>query len=449
MHVDSRKQNDLADWLSYIESLHAKDIELGLSRVMQVAKNLNINKVAKKIITVAGTNGKGSCISVMESALSHSKYSVGSYTSPHLLKFSERIKLNGNEVNAAELCEAFTAVEKARDNIQLTYFEFTTLGALLIFSQMELDFALLEVGLGGRLDAVNIIDADVSIITSIDLDHQDWLGDDREAIGREKAGIIRENKPVVYGDKNPTNSVLAAAESKKAPIFLAGRDFWWRIDASESSFSLFAKFSMNEALVDLPIPNLALSNVSMGIQALFLAGIKIDLERLRFSLRQLHLPGRFDKCLDKCTGVKVILDVAHNPAAALMLANNIQHELEKNPRIKQISVVIGVMADKDIGSIVRNLRPYVNSWYISELDSSRSMSARDIAACMNVEDRIILANGRSFAECYNQACAELLNYQEVKKDCDGVIIVTGSFLSVTAVQELVERTQIAPGGFIF
>ena len=443
MHCDSQKQNDLADWLSYIESLHGKDIELGLSRVMQVATNLKINKVAKKTITVAGTNGKGSCISVMESALSHTKYSVGSYTSPHLLNFSERIKLNGSEVNVTELCEAFTAVEKARDNIQLTYFEFTTLVAFFIFSQIELDFALLEVGLGGRLDAVNIIDADVSIITSIDLDHQDWLGNDREAIGREKAGIIREKKPVVYGDQHPTNSVLAVAESKKAPIFLAGRDFQWSIDANESSFSLSGKFPMNEALVDLPIPSLALSNVSLGLQALFLAGVTIDHKRLKFSLRQLHLPGRFDRCIDKLTGVRVILDVAHNPAAALMLASNIQRELQKNSGIKQISVVIGVMADKDIGAIVTNLRPCVNSWYISELDSSRSMSVKDIATCMKVEDRVILANGRSFAECYNQACADLLKYQEVKKDCEGVVIVTGSFLSVAAVQELIEHKKIS------
>ena len=439
MHFDLPNQRDLADWLSYIESIHPKNIGLELGRVMQVAESLEIDKIARKTITVAGTNGKGSCVATMESILNHSGHSVGSYTSPHLLRFTERIKLNGKEVSESALCEAFNTVENARGDVELTYFEFSTLAALLIFSRKELDFALLEVGLGGRLDAVNIVDADVSIITSIDLDHQGWLGDDRESIGREKAGIIRENKPVVYGDQSPTNSVLAEAKSKNAPLFLAGRDFQWRKDTNESSFSWLGKAATKENLVDLPTPNLALSNISLGIQALYLTGVKIDHERLKLSLRQLYLPGRFDDCVDKSTGVKVILDVAHNPAAALMLANNIKCELEKNPKIKQISVVIGLMADKDIGGFVAQLHPYVDSWYVSELDSDRAVSARDIAACLYDGDRIVLANGRPFVECYHQACSDLLYYQQAETDSEGIIIVTGSFLSVTAVQEAVER----------
>ena len=439
MHYDLADQNNLANWLSYIESIHLKDIDLELSRVTQVAKNLEIRKVAKKTIVVAGTNGKGSCIAVMESMLNHSGYNVGSYTSPHILRFSERIKLNGNEVDDSALCEAFTAVENARGDIQLTYFEFATLAAFFIFSQMELDFALLEVGLGGRLDAVNIVDADVSIITSIDLDHEDWLGADRESIGREKAGIIRENKPVVYGDQNPTNSVLDIAKSNEAPLYLAGRDFHWSVDSNESSFSWFGKSGVKEVLVDLPIPGLALCNVSLGIQGLLLAGINIDYEKLKLSLKRLYLPGRFDKCIDKVTGVKVILDVAHNPAAALMLANNIKQELDENSRIKQISVVIGVMADKDIKEFAARLQPYVDNWYVSELNSTRSMSATDIEACLNMEDHIISANGRTFTECYNQACLELLNYQRTETECEGIVIVTGSFLSVAAVHGLVRH----------
>ena len=439
MHFGLPSQRNLGDWLSYIESTHPKDIDLGLGRVMKVAENLEIEKVAKKTITVAGTNGKGSCVATMESILNHSGHNIGSYTSPHILRFTERIKLNGKEVSESALCEAFTTVENARGDVALTYFEFSTLAALLIFSRKELDFVLLEVGLGGRLDAVNIVDADVAIITSIDLDHQGWLGDDRESIGREKAGIIRENKPVVYGDQIATNSVLAEAKSKNAPLFLAGRDFQWRENTNGSSFAWLGKSAVKENFVDLPTPNLALSNISLGIQALYLTGVKIDHEILKLSLRQLYLPGRFDSCVDKSTGVKVILDVAHNPAAALMLANNIKCELEKNPKIKQISAVIGLMADKDIGGFVAKLQPYVDSWYVCELDSDRAASARDISAHLYDGNRIVLANGRSFVECYNQACSDLLHYQQVETDCEGIIIVTGSFLSVTAVQGAVKR----------
>ena len=190
-------QNELSWWLSYIDSISASEVELGLDRVGQVAEKLGIQTLAKNTIVVAGTNGKGSCIAAMESILKRVGCSVGTYTSPHISRFSERIKLNGVEVGERQLCAAFNFVDHAREDVKLTYFEFSTLVAFVIFAQSQLDFALLEVGLGGRLDAVNIIDADVSIITSIDLDHQDWLGDDRESIGREKAGIIRKNKPVL------------------------------------------------------------------------------------------------------------------------------------------------------------------------------------------------------------------------------------------------------------
>ena len=364
MSFDSLNKNDLSFWLAYIESLNIKEIELGLNRVIQVAQNLGVEAVAEKTIMIAGTNGKGSCVAAMEVILRDLGYKVGSYTSPHILRFNERIKLDGAEIADEILCAAFLAVENARGDIKLTYFEFTTLVAFLIFSKRKLDFALLEVGLGGRLDAVNIIEADVAVITSIDLDHQEWLGKDRESIGYEKAGIIKKNRPVVYGDSNPTKSVLATAESLNSKIFLKGRDFDHQIKTEDKSFDWSGGRDMNENISGLPIPNLAIENVSIGMQALSVAGIEIDVKFLRSSLRRLYLPGRFEKCVDALTGVSVVLDVAHNPAAASMLASNISRELSINHRIKQISVVIGLMADKDVRGFIAELRPFVDSWYV-------------------------------------------------------------------------------------
>ena len=366
-------------------------------------------------------------------------YKVGCNTSPHILRFNERIKLDGAEIADEILCAAFLAVENARGDIKLTYFEFTTLVAFLIFSKRKLDFALLEVGLGGRLDAVNIIEADVAVITSIDLDHQEWLGKDRESIGYEKAGIIKKNRPIVYGDSNPTKSVLATAESLNSKIFLKGRDFDHQIKTEDKSFNWSGGRDMNENISGLPIPNLAIENVSIGMQALSVAGIEIDVKVLRSSLRRLYLPGRFEKCVDALTGVSVVLDVAHNPAAASMLASNISRELSINHRIKQISVVIGLMADKDVRGFIAELRPFVDSWYVAGFDDPRAMPVKNLAACLDNEDRIILPDDRTFLECYNQACADLFLYQKKEAGSGGLIIVTGSFLCVSAVQESVKR----------
>ena len=277
------------------------------------------------------------------------------------------------------------------------------------------------------------------VITSIDLDHQEWLGKDRESIGYEKAGIIKKNRPVVYGDSNPTKSVLATAESLNSKIFLKGRDFDHQIKTEDKSFNWSGGRDMNENISGLPIPNLAIENVSIGMQALSVAGIEIDVKFLRSSLRRLYLPGRFEKCVDAFTGVSVVLDVAHNPAAASMLASNISRELSINHRIKQISVVIGLMADKDVRGFIAELRPFVDSWYVAGFDDPRAMPVKNLAACLDNEDRIILPDDRTFLECYNQACADLFSYQKKEAGSGGLIIVTGSFLCVSAVQESVKR----------
>ena len=433
-------QNELSWWLSYIDSISAREVELGLDRVGQVAEKLGIQTLAKNTIVVAGTNGKGSCIAAMESILKRVGCNVGTYTSPHIARFSERIKLNGVEVEERQLCKAFKLVDDTRGDVKLTYFEFSTLVAFVIFAQGQLDFALLEVGLGGRLDAVNIIDADVSIITSIDLDHQDWLGDNRESIGREKAGIIRKNKPLVYGDKNPTSSVLGLAKSNKARVYLVGRDFFWNENRSTSTFTWFGGFESKQTVFEeLPLPNLSLGNVSLAIQALYLTNAGFDRNILKLALNGLHLPGRFDKCVDKATGVNVILDVAHNTAAVAMLGSNLRKELEVNSYIKQISVVIGVMADKDVNGITSELIKLADNWYISDVDSARSMPANKVAASIDVDDKTSIVESGSLVDGYNRACSDLSIYQQENPGHEGLVVVTGSFLCVEAVQALVTR----------
>ena len=433
-------QNELSWWLSYIDSISAREVELGLDRVGQVAEKLGIQTLAKNTIVVAGTNGKGSCIAAMESILKRVGCNVGTYTSPHIARFSERIKLNGVEVEERQLCAAFKLVDDTRGEVKLTYFECSTLVAFGIFAQNQLDFALLEVGLGGRLDAVNIIDADVSIITSIDLDHQDWLGDNRESIGREKAGIIRKNKPLVYGDKNPTSSVLGLAKSNKSRVYLVGRDFFWNENRSTSTFTWFGGFESKQTVFEeLPLPNLSLGNVSLAIQALYLMNVGFDRNILKFALNGLYLPGRFDKCVDKVTGVNVILDVAHNTAAAAMLGSNLRKELVVNSYIKQISVVIGVMADKDVNGITSELIKLADNWYISDVDSARSMPANKVAASIDVDDKTSIVKSGSLVDGYNRACSDLSIYQQENPGHKGLVVVTGSFLCVGAVQALVTR----------
>ncbi len=241
----------LADWLAWQETLHPNVIDLGLERVASVASRMGLGRPANTVITVAGTNGKGSCVALLESILDAAGYRVGVYSSPHLLRYNERVRVCGQEVDDAALCAAFERIDQARGATSLTYFEFGTLAALEIFAQADLDVAVLEVGLGGRLDAVNIVDADVALITSIDIDHVEWLGPDRESIGREKAGILRPAMPAVYGEADPPRSVLAQAESLAAPLHCLERDYRY----SEATDSWDWRSDSN-SYTGLPLPNL-------------------------------------------------------------------------------------------------------------------------------------------------------------------------------------------------
>jgi dihydrofolate synthase/folylpolyglutamate synthase len=354
----------LADWLDYQQRIHPRAIELGLDRVREVWQRLGAPRPAPLVVTVGGTNGKGSTVAFLEAMLRAAGRRVGAYTSPHLRRYNERVRVCGAEVGDAALIDAFTRIEAARGAVPLTYFEFGTLAALWIFAQSGLDAAVLEVGLGGRLDAVNLIDADAAIVTTVDLDHQDWLGNDRDSIGREKAGIFRPGRPAVIGTRTPPAGLIAEAERIGARLLRAGRDFhitpmvdaWcWRCGA--------------EALT-LPEPMLAapcqIDNVAAAIAAWHALRERLGWEPRAFAdgVRAARLPARLQRFV-KPDAAELVIDVGHNPQAAAVLADWLQGQ---SPRGRTYAV-FGALADKDVGGIVAPLAAHVARWYGGGLDA--------------------------------------------------------------------------------
>ena len=369
MHFDS-----LTDWLAWQETLHPNAIDMGLERVASVASSMGLGRPATTVITVAGTNGKGSCVALLESILGAAGYQVGVYSSPHLLRYNERVRVCGQEADDAALCAAFAAIDPARGATSLTYFEFGTLAALAIFAQADLDVAVLEVGLGGRLDAVNIVDADVALITSVGIDHVEWLGPDRESIGREKAGILRPATPAVYGEADVPRSVLAQAERLAAPVHCLGRDYRY----SQADDRWHWRSDLNN-YTDLPLPNLPgefqLQNAAAVLMALQLLASRLPVtaEALHSGLRTVRLPGRFQVFPGR---VEWILDVAHNPHAARALAE----ALRQRPCAGRTHLVLAMLADKDAAGVCAALRPTVDVWYCAALTGPRGQSGAQLAA---------------------------------------------------------------------
>ncbi|MFA0810639.1 bifunctional tetrahydrofolate synthase/dihydrofolate synthase [Microbulbifer epialgicus] len=354
----------LQDWLSRLEQLHPTEIELGLERVSSVAATLGVQKPAPTVITVAGTNGKGSCVATMEALLCAAGHSVGAYSSPHLLRFNERVRVNGVEISDLELVRAFEAVETARGEISLTYFEFSTLAALWLYERAGVEFALLEVGLGGRLDAVNLVDADLAIITSVAIDHEDWLGSDREVIGREKAGVLRPGAPFVCADKNPPQSVLSAAEKQANSSYFIGRDFSLIESEGEEKYQ-FGDLQLTIPPISLPRPSIA-----AAITALVLQGVLSE-EGVESALANITLPGRCEQLLwhDR----NLLLDVGHNPAAAEHLAR----WLDANPVSGETHALVAVMADKDLVGLFAPLSNQVSRWHPALLPGNDRAAGAD------------------------------------------------------------------------
>ncbi|NZA27616.1 bifunctional tetrahydrofolate synthase/dihydrofolate synthase [Luteimonas sp. SJ-92] len=353
----------LADWLGHIERQHPREIEMGLERARAVAERLRLRRPARRTIAVAGTNGKGSTVAFIEAIARAAGWRVGAYTSPHLFDYNERVRVDGRPADDAALVEAFAAIETARlaaPAVPLTYFEFGTLAALWLFARQRLDLAVLEVGLGGRLDAVNLVDADVAVITTVDLDHQDWLGADREAIGHEKAGIARAWKPLVLGEDDPPSSVLGHAYAIGASAIRAGSDFMFEPLAGGGW-----RWREVGYAVDLPDPRLPGAvqrrNAATAIAALRALRRSLPKAAIVAGLASAELPARLQRL--QRDGVEIVVDVGHNPQAARVLAD----WLRATPPSGRTHAVYAALADKDAAGVVAALEHAVDAWYLAGL----------------------------------------------------------------------------------
>ncbi|ETX11585.1 folylpolyglutamate synthase [Marinomonas ushuaiensis DSM 15871] len=405
----------LASWLSYIESQHPSEIELGLDRGAKVLDRLNLSRPKHKVITVAGTNGKGSTCAMLTQYLCAQGYSVGTYTSPHFLVFNERVALNNTPCDDDILCRAFEVIEAARGDIPLTYFEFSTLAALWIFEESCLDYWVLEVGLGGRLDSVNMVDTDVAVVTSISLDHVDWLGDNLDVIAREKTGIARKDKLLISGVVNPPITIAETALEIGAYLKQKGEDFSF---ISDSDICTWSWSGHGQSFSNLPMPSLPLQNAATVIAVLVYMGLDPKQDDLVSLFHTAELTGRFQKV---SSAPDVFIDVAHNPEAAIELAYRIE-DLSKSP-----IAVCGMLKDKDISRVVEHLASSFSDWYCCDLSGPRGAKAEEI-----IDN--VLRNSPNLSQCVSvfdsvQAAfsAALVKAKKEQRS----IIVFGSFITVS------------------
>ena len=406
----------LVTWLHYLEHLHAQAIDLGLERVKQVAEHLQLLQPAATIFTVAGTNGKGTTCCTLESILLAAGLRVGVYSSPHLVRYTERVRIQGKELPEALHTQAFADIEAGRGAVSLTYFEFGTLSALQLFKQANLDVVILEVGLGGRLDATNIVDADVSVVTSIAIDHTDWVGNDRESIGREKAGVFRQGRPAVFGEPAMPGTIADVAAEKGAQLRRRGRD--WEYSMQRETWSWQDK---QRELSRLPLPNVPLANAATALAALHYSSLNVSEEAIRHGLQHAALPGRFQTVQ---ASPRLILDVAHNPHAAAYLAKR----LAELPKTGKVRAVVGMLSDKDIAGTLAHLTPLVDAWYCAPLEGPRGATAQQIAEH--------LTRSQSFSDvvaAWKQAMSEATEQD--------IVIVCGSFHTVAHVMEALDEEK--------
>lgn len=362
----------LHEWLQWQETLHPSEIDLGLDRVRAVMQRMQLGKPDFTVISVAGTNGKGSCVAMLDTIYRSAGFKVGAYTSPHIHRYNERICINGEEISDTALCEAFERIDQCRDDISLTYFEFGTLAAIALFHEADIDVAILEVGLGGRLDAVNVLDADVALVTSIGLDHQDWLGDTRESVALEKAGITRSQRPTVCGDTDPPQTLINHLSKIESPLYLLNRDFQCQKEASTWHWR-----SEKRARHALPRPALRgeiqFNNAASVLMVLQLLEDRFPVSNanIREGLLKATAPGRFQVIPGDVT---LIADVAHNEQAAQALATT----LKQMPCTGKTHAVFGVLQNKDVLGIVNALREVVDDWHLADLNIDRAMPACEI-----------------------------------------------------------------------
>ncbi len=409
--MQQSQSRSLVDWLSYLEQIHPVNIDMGLERVGAVARRMGLTRLPFKVITVAGTNGKGSSCAMAASILMAAGYKVGVYSSPHLLRFTERVRIDGAELSDSDHCAAFAEVEAARGEIALTFFEFATLAGLWLFCRAVPDVLLLEVGLGGRLDATNVVESDVAMITSIALDHCDWLGDTREAVAVEKAGVYRAGKPAISGEPNPPATIASEAARIGASLRQVGRDF--QGDEHDTGWDYHG---LNHWL-GLPKPALPLMNAVTVLAALESLGLPLAESAIREGLANARLAGRMQRLQDEPL---VIVDVAHNPHSAAYLASQLRQIPGKGKR----RAVVGMLKDKDMAGSLAELDGLIDQWFLASLTGPRAATAEQLVAALG-DGQGLAATFDGVSAAYRAALAS--------SSPDDMVIVFGSFYTVADV----------------
>lgn len=450
----SKDRKDLNEWLCYLEALHNIEIDLGLSRIGQVAKRLNINFNFARVITVGGTNGKGTTCAFLENALleesiDEKTLNVAVYSSPHIERFNERLRINKDDVDDQAFITAFEQIELARADISLSYYEFTTLAAFIILMALKPDIIILEVGLGGRLDATNIIDADVAVVTTIDLDHQTFLGNDRETIGFEKAGIFRANQHIIIGDIHTPNSVIKYAEEVNLSVAkILSKEAINKIKVREQDFTVVQQSTgenlglwqwqymdvnstgVNEetvclkGLISTHIPR---DNVATALMVLTQLGITLTTDKINTLIAKTRVAGRTELFLNnKVDNCDVMLDVGHNPHAGRYLAKKLAQIKQQN-KYHRIIAVVAMLSDKDIKNTLQPLHDVIDDWYIAQLTVPRAASVE----LMNAE----LTHFTNSINCFDNITQafKIANENAQSKD---LILVFGSFYTVAEIRRL-------------
>ena len=431
----NRSEYNLGQWLKWMESNHPTEIDMGLARVSQVYRQMGLDLSASKIISIAGTNGKGSTTALLESIYRSAGLGTLAYTSPHLLRYNERIRLDGMDVEDSLLIAAFMAIDAAMgvapSRISLSYFEISTLAAIYLIAEIKPEIALLEVGLGGALDAVNIIDADLAIITTLSIDHVDWLGDDIEQIGREKAGIARSGKALVCGELQPPKSIAQLSSEQNIKLYQASADFSYVVDQEHGQWTWRGVDQQGNDLIysQLVLPQLPVQNASTALQAISLLGVPCSVAQIQKGLAAAKVTGR--QQLIDYHGTSVLLDVAHNPQSAEYLAASLQAKSLTG----KVQLVLGVLVDKDCQALALALAPLVDKWHFVSLDVTRGQSAQQLQ-----EKVLQLDIGVQQSACYEDVEQALLA-AIAAAETDQQVVVAGSFVTVAAVLQLVAKAS--------
>lgn len=413
--------DSLTEWLKWQERFHPRSIDLGLERAAGVYKTLNPEAIKPPTIIVAGTNGKGSCIAFLEAIYKEQGYRVGTYTSPHILKYNERIRIDGVAVSDEKICQAFERIDGVRNEVSLSYFEFGTLAAIDIFWRSELDVQLLEVGLGGRLDAVNILDSDVSLITSISIDHIDWLGETRDAIAYEKAGIFRKGISAIIGDLTPPDSLIKCADKKNTPLFRINHEFCFQ--KKHNSWDWFCTESKQRKYESLPLLSLKGEHQYQNAASVVMAvtemesHLPVKKRAIEQGLKNTQLKGRFQLIEGD---PPVLLDVAHNPQAVRALLDYLVDCFKGY----KIYAVFSMMKDKDVKGVIEIINPVIHRWFVSPLKNPRTASQSFMQECFRESALENVNFGyKDFSEAYTAA------ENDAKKG--DLILIFGSFFLVS------------------